>query len=349
MEEKDFKPINFLEIVKKLWNHRKEYYKLLPAVLIIAYLFVACIPRYYQCTICLAPENTNMPASMNTLASSFGLDKSLAKLGNNDAITSYIYPKVVKSKNFTAKLLTVQVTTKDSTLSCNYYTYLRDHQKSPWWSTVIGAIADLFSSNSKDTYNGSESLSSFNLTKQQNDIFVAAQGNVACEIDRSNDLIFITVTDQDPLACAILADSTCMMLQKFIIDYRTSKARVDFNYYQELCEKGKADYEEASRVFASYVDSHNRIALQNSMGKKDALQNDMQMKHNIYNAMEMQKQIAAAKLQEATPAFTVIESASVPVKPAGPKRLYFALAMTIVAFVIKSLIVLLKEKQLSIK
>jgi hypothetical protein len=349
MEEKEFKTINVLEIVKTLWSHRKEYYIPLSATLVIAYLFMASFPRYYQCTVCLAPENTTMPASMNTLASSFGLDRSLTKLGNNDAISSYIYPKVIKSKNFAADLLTVQVTSQDSAINCNYYTYLRDHQKSPWWSSAMEAVMDLFGSKSEDEYNGNKSISTFNLTKRQNALFTAAQNSIACEVDRSNDLIFITATAQDPRICAILADSTCLKLQEFIINYRTNKARIDFNYYEELCKKGKADYNKASRLYAEYVDSHSRIALQVSSGKKDELQNEMQLKHNIYNAIETQKQIAAAKLQEATPAFTVIESASIPMKPAGPKRMYFAIAMTILAFIVRSLIILIKEKQLLIK
>jgi uncharacterized protein involved in exopolysaccharide biosynthesis len=69
----------------------------------------------------------------------------------------------------------------------------------------------------------------------------------------------------------------------------------------------------------------------------------MQLKYNIYTAMNSQMQTAAAKLQEATPAFTVIQSASVPVKPAGPKRVFISLGVMILAFIILSARILMKS------
>ena len=68
----------------------------------------------------------------------------------------------------------------------------------------------------------------------------------------------------------------------------------------------------------------------------EKLENDMQAKYNIYTAMNTQLQAARAKLQEATPAFTIIESASVPVKPAGPKRMIISIVMMILSFIILS-------------
>ena len=102
-EKKDIKPIDFAQVSKKLWAQRKLYYKVLPATLIITYLLMVCIPRYYRCEISLAPETsgTSISGSIESLASSFGLG-SLGKLNSDDAIYAEIYPEVVSSKNFIA-------------------------------------------------------------------------------------------------------------------------------------------------------------------------------------------------------------------------------------------------------
>ena len=55
--------------------------------------------------------------------------------------------------------------------------------------------------------------------------------------------------------------------------------------------------------------------------KESDLENDMQLKFNAYSVMLNQLQMAEAKLQERIPAFTVIQGATVPLKPAGPKRM----------------------------
>ena len=59
--------------------------------------------------------------------------------------------------------------------------------------------------------------------------------------------------------------------------------------------------------------------------------------------MNTQLQQAAAKIQEKTPVFTLIKGAEVPIKPAGPKRMIFALVMTVLAAFILSVIILRKD------
>ena len=57
----------------------------------------------------------------------------------------------------------------------------------------------------------------------------------------------------------------------------------------------------------------------------------------------MQMQTASAKVQEKTPAFTIIQGASVPEKPAGPKRMLFCLGMMVLAVIGVSVYVLRKD------
>ena len=72
--------------------------------------------------------------------------------------------------------------------------------------------------------------------------------------------------------------------------------------------------------------------------------NQMQQKYNIYTTINTQMHSAAAKLQEATPAFTTIQTATVPIKPAGPKRVLTAIALTILVFFGLSGWILIKQR-----
>lgn len=344
MEER--KPIDISNIIKKLWPNRKKYYYVLPATLIITYLFIVCIPRYYSCNVSLAPETdgTSVSGSISSLASSFGIGGSLAKLNSQDAIYAEIYPDVINSKKFIAELMPVEIKTKKGEVKCNYYTYLRDYQKAPWWEFIWGTIREWISPTPKDEYNGKDKISVFELTKLQDDLFKQAQGNIKCTFDKKTEIVSITVYDQDPLVCAIMADSTCKKLQDFIVAYRTSKARIDYEYYKKLCEESKAEYENALNRYASSADAHTKTVMAIYQAKVESLENEMQAKYNIYNSINTQLQTARAKLQEATPAFTIIESASVPIKPAGPKRMIISIAMMILSFFVLSGYILLKSK-----
>ncbi len=344
-EKKDIKPIDFTQIAKKLWPHRKKYYYVLPATLVLTYLFMLFIPRYYACTISLAPETsgTSFSGSLGSLASSIGLGSSLAKMNSQDAIFAEIYPEVIASKKFIAELMPTQVKTQDGEISCNYYTYIRDKQKSPWWSVAMAAVHEWLSPTPKDSLKGDEKISVFNLTKQQNGVFQAVQGKMHCYVDKKTDVVTITVKDQDPLVCATMAEATCQKLQDFIIKYRTNKARIDYEYYKKICDESRLEYEKSLQRYASSADAYTNSVLTTYKAKVEKLENDMQAKYNIYTAMNTQLQAARAKLQEATPAFTIIESASVPVKPAGPKRMIISIVMMILSFIILSGRLLVKK------
>lgn len=345
-EKKDKAPINFVKIAKKLWPHRKKYYYVLPATLIATYLLTLCIPRYYKCTVSLAPEiqGASISGSLGSFASSIGLGSSLAKMASQDAIYSEIYPDVIKSNKFIAELMVVDIKTQKGDVLCNYYTYLRDHQKAPWWTIAREKITNLFKEAKPDTYNGKEILSTFNMSELQTNILGLVQGNIRCSVDKKTDIVSITVTDQDPLVCATIADATCKKLQEFITAYRTNKARIDYDYYHKLCEESKKTYEKSVRDYTSFADANRNAVLVKYTTKESNLENEMQANYNLYTTMKTQMQVAQAKLQEATPAFTVIQSASVPIKPAGPKRMIISIAMMILSFIVLSGWLLLKNK-----
>ena len=63
----------------------------------------------------------------------------------------------------------------------------------------------------------------------------------------------------------------------------------------------------------------------------------MQLKYNAYSTMMTQYQAAKAKVQERTPAFTIVKGAAVPVKASGPKRMIFVLSMLFFAFIATTL------------
>ena len=141
----------------------------------------------------------------------------------------------------------------------------------------------------------------------------------------------ITVTDQDPLICALLADSIKEHLQVFITDYRTKKSRIDYEHYRQLTEEARIAYDKARIAYANYADAHQEVFLQSVKTKKDDLENEMQLKYNVYTALNTRQEAAMAKLQENTPVFTTLTNATVPIKPAGPKRMIFVAVMLFLA------------------
>ena len=114
-------------------------------------------------------------------------------------------------------------------------------------------------------------------------------------------------------------------------------------YYKQLVGEAQASYERARQIYASYSDANQDVILQSVQSKIADLENDMQLKFNTYSNAKNQYDAARAKLQEKTPVFTVLKGASVPTKPAGPKRMIFVLVMEILTIIFLTIWVIRKD------
>jgi uncharacterized protein involved in exopolysaccharide biosynthesis len=72
----------------------------------------------------------------------------------------------------------------------------------------------------------------------------------------------------------------------------------------------------------------------------------MQMQQQIYQQVVAQLQQAEMKVQEKTPAFTTLQSATVPVRKAGPMRAQMCLSILFLAFLVTTGWILYKEDDL---
>lgn len=313
--------------VERLWHdvrkHKKQYYIVLGVTFVFACLYLLSIPNHYKCEVELAPElsRSSSSNSLLSLANSFGVRLG-SNTSNGEALFPTLYPDMVKSTDFKTSLFPIQVHKKDSTRVMTYYDYLLNEQKYPWWSRAIsGTLKFLISLiTSPDSTLEKKQIDPFQLTKEQKAIADLMDKKVSCDVDSKSLVITIIVTDQDPLICATVADSVKAHLQKAITDYRTRKARVDLEYNQKLYKETKARYEKARRDYASFADSNQDLILESVRSRRTDLENEMQIQYNAYTQVAAQLTAASARVQEETPAFTTIQSATVPVKKSGPKR-----------------------------
>lgn len=345
--------IDFNKIFKDLLKHKKLYYKVLPITFVIAAILLLSIPNYYKCEVKLSPEMSGggSKSGLASLASSFGVNLGTSGAGT-EALFPTLYPDLMSSVDFKTSLFEVPVTIEgdkeegeeDRTMS--YYDYLKNEQKKTWWSAAIGGTMKWLISLFKEDEPEKEGIDPFRLTKKQTDIVKAIDKKVVCDVDKKTMVISIEVTDQNALICATMADSVKTRLQKFITDYRTSKARVDLEYYKKVLVEAKDKYDKARDRYAAFADAHRSVITQSAQTKRADLQNEMQMRSQILQQVITQMQEAEMKVQENTPAFTTLQSATVPVFKEGPKRAQLCLIFTFLAFLCTSVYILYKEDDL---
>ena len=335
---KKSKEIDLLAIWLKIWSNQKDLAVFLVASLIIGIIVALSQQKRYVSQVVLAPEATSMGMSQNLsdIAGAIGMD-----LGGGsktvDAIYPEIYPEVFASSDFVVKLFDIPVDVNG--VRKTYYNHLKEDTRIPFWSYPMIWIGNLFASKTKPQ--NKSKVNPFCLTKEQDGICGTIKKNIECQLNKGTNLITIALTDTDPRVAACLADTLQRRLQDYITLYRTQKARNDLYYAKRINKEAKAMYEKARQKYSSFSDANTDVLLKSYQSKIEDLENDMQLKFNSYSQTAQQVQKAEEKVQENTPAFTMIQSASVPLLPSGTPRSMIVVLFLIVGVVCDTFWVLL--------
>ncbi|MCR4809075.1 MAG: chain-length determining protein [Prevotella sp.] len=330
--------IDIQSIISTLRTKKRKFYIILPFVFLFSCIYIFSLPRYYTTDAKLAPEMGGAASggTLGSIASAFGFN--IGDMQTTDAITPLLYPDLLDDNAFVTNLFPIQIETKDGEIKTSYYEYLKRHQKKAWWSSLFSFLK---SNSSEDKSEGE--FNPYSLSKEDAKIVNLIRKNIRLSVDKKTGVITVEVQDQDPRVCKTITDSVMGTLQTFITEYRTTKSRTDYEYYKNLTEEARLDYEKTLKDYALLADANSHASLRSVQLQMDYLENDMQLKFTTYQTLNTQLQAANAKVQERTPVFTILKGAEIPIRPAGPKRMLFVLGMMILASFFISAYILLKE------
>jgi uncharacterized protein involved in exopolysaccharide biosynthesis len=313
--------INLKELLNQLWINWNILIRIVIGFLIIGIIIAFSIPREYTCIVKMAPEGTksSITGNVSNLAAIAGINIGA---GNDDGISLSLYPDVVQSMPFMADLINMQLIIKDNERETNLYNYLHDEEKYPWWNYVLAAPSILINRLrfGKDSISNIH-INPYKLTRKQEKVFEMLKKRISVGIDKKNGIITTRVTLQDPDIAAIVADSLVNKLEKFIIVYRTNKAKQDFDFALKMFIDAKEKYYNAQINFASYMDKNKNVVLESVYVEQERLKNEQTLAYNVYSTLAQQVEKARLKVQEQTPCVTVIEPARVPVKKSNTSKL----------------------------
>lgn len=337
--------IDYGKLFQDLLKHKKLFYKVFAITFVVACVFAISLPSYYKCKVTLSPEmsTSRSSSSLSALASSFGVNLKGALGNNTEALFPTVYPDLMNSTKFMTGLFSIPVTIEgdkkagepDRTMT--YYEYLTTEQKKAWWSAAIGgAGAWIFSFFTDSVPEPDKEVDPFRLTKKQTAVVKALDKKIVCDVDKKTMVISIEVTDQNPVICATMADSVKIRLQKAITDYRTSKARVDLEHNKKLYEEAQERLRQVAEEYARFADGNQKVFLQSVRQKQSELEDKLTVQRGICRQLAGQVQQDEMRVQEATPAFTTLQNATVPVQRDGPVRKKIILVFFFLAFIATS-------------
>ncbi|MDE6430220.1 MAG: chain-length determining protein [Duncaniella sp.] len=356
--DNDEEEIDLLEIASKLWKSRRTIFKYSGIAAIIGLIVAFSIPREYTTTIKLAPElngasSTGGASKLSSLASIAGINLSSATSGA-DAVLPQLYPDVLSSTPFLVGLFDVPVMDSKTHQTYTLYSYIEDHTSGTWWGYLsrlprkaIDGIMSIF--RKEDSEDGNGQLHPFQLTNDQEDVKKALAERIVCSYDKETGINIISVTMQNPLVSALLADTVAAHLQEFITNYRTSKARQDLAYAEQLNKEARKEYYDAQQRLADYLDRNQNLSFYSGQVTRERLTNESNLAFSLFNQTSQQLQMAKAKVQETTPVYATVEPATVPLKPTNTSRLMVLIGFIFFGAVIACAKILFADKISSVK
>ena len=245
MEERKSKKIvvDFIELLKVIGKDKLMMAVFLGIAAVLGLAVAFGTPKEYKASVMLAPESTtgnSLTSNISSIASMVGMDMDFGS--SSDAIYPELYPDLIGSNDFIVSLFPVEVTTKDGSVTTDYYDYLLNHTKKAWYTFPARLLHDIVAKLKTDDvpFTGdSTKVNPFHLSKMQYNIAHKIGKSINCTVDKKTSVITIEVTDQDPVISAVMADSIKNRLQAFITQYRTQKARNDLAYMEKLFMESK--------------------------------------------------------------------------------------------------------------
>lgn len=331
-ENKESKEIDFIGLFLRVLRDWKTLLIFILVFAVIGVIVAINTPKKFTTTVLLAPESSSsgLGGELDTFGQMLGLNMSS---NSSDAIVPELYPNIFTSTNFLLGLYDVKVTMNDYQTEKTYYKHLKADYAPPFWSYPKIWLSKLIKSFSKKKGVPSDTINPFHLSEEQYNICNLMRRNIQCNVDQRTGLVTLTVTDIDEVVAAILADTLTNRLQDYITEYRTKKARNDLEFVEILCEQAKNDYLKAQSEYANFADATMNIYKTKLKAQQDNLESEMLLKQTLYSNVSQQLLVARQRVQERTPAFTIIQEASVAIEASSMSRMLMVIIWSFLGFV----------------
>ena len=331
--------IDWQDLLSKAWRGKKFIITVTVVFMFLGLISALTMTRIYTSKVTLVPElGKSTSSSLSSISSMLGLG-GMTMGSSADAYHVTVYPEVVASTPFVAKMFDMRVTDPKKGIDTTLVGYLSRERFSI--GNVIGYVTkpifSLFSNKEEET-KGNE-LNLFHLTKEQDRIVKTMNKAIQVDVDKKTGETTIQVTMDNPVIAATVADTVCKHLREYIVEYRTRKAREDLENYKKIADESYQRYLKASKAYAYYQDHNRGLILNAVISEGSRLSNELQIASQLYQQMKLQAEMARGKVIDEKPVFAIIQPATVPLLPQN-SRAKVLLIWTFVGFVLSCVWVL---------
>lgn len=347
-EEED--SIDLLALAKKIWAGRKTILigALIGTVLGIATALLTT--KQYTVSTVMVPQvaSKSSAGGLSSLAALAGID--LGSAMSTGEISPLIYPQIVSSTPFQLELMQSKFHFQEVSQPVSLFDYYTHYKKKSVLSSIRkytiglpGVLKKAITGDKKDTLAVSGmDKSLLRLNEEQAEIAKLLEKIIGVEVDAKQGYLTLTVTMNEPLVAAELAQKAQDILQREIIRFKVQKAQADLDFIQGRYDELKARAEGYQVGIAQKSDQYKNLVSSVPQVQSTRLQTQYGIASTVFT--EVAKQLEQAKIQvkRDTPTFTIIQPVVLPNLPSGTSRAVYVVVFLLLGGIVGTGIVLAK-------
>jgi hypothetical protein len=350
--------INLIDLIKLLWNKKMIIFKSVIFFSFIGLFIAVTSEEEYNSYSTMIQQSTGggkaMSGGISDLAAIAGFN--LGSISSSSNIPIALYPRIVNSINFKKELLNSKIVVqglKNDVSLLEYYDSIYEpgilNNIKKYILSVPKFIFSLpskvfrfFQKKIKPDFSSSKNNLNY-ISQKERDYLDLLENNISIDIEELTGLITINGKMSNAISAASLVENAQKILQKTLIKLKIQKSIEKYNFIEKQFLKAEKEFLENQDKLSDYEDSNLNI----STAKANSLLNRIKTKYdisfNVYKQLIQELESQKIQVQEDTPIFTIIESASVPYERSKPQRTSIVIYWIFIGFIISSIYIFLIE------
>lgn len=323
--------IDIMALLRGLWDGRKTIFICLGIFIVLGLVAALSMKRTYSVTTVMVPQMGDAKSGLGGLAALAGFDMGAAS--NNGELSPLIYPQIVSSVPFRLEMMHTPLHYQKCDTLISMFDYAKaKYEKPSVFSYVMkytiglpGVILGSLSSKPKEITlpggNGTDDGAPKPVVVSM-DEYKMLQGMgqvISLDVDKKEGYITMHVNGSEPIQTAELALKAQQLLQDEVTRFRTEKSQSELEYIQARYDEAKAEAERYQMALAGSRDRMQNVVTTSSTVGKERLQSKFNVANTVYLEMAKQLEQAKMKVKKDTPAFSIIEPVTIPMKPSNSR------------------------------
>ncbi len=332
--------IDLLALLQTLWNGRKTVVKFV-AILGLIGLFVALFsPKEYTASTMIVPvASQKTGGSLSGLAAMAGINIGGAE--NGSGISPTLYPNVVESIPFKRELLETPIKVSESAEKITFRKYHEEVYGGgvlAWLKKYTiglpGTLLGWFKESSKEVEILQDTEAIIVISFEEAELMKILEETIEINVNEKDDYVTLSANMPEALAAAQMAEKAQQLLQKYVIKFKSQKAKEQLQFVEERYKEKAEEFRRAEMALARFKDRNRNVATATAMTEEKRLTSEYNLLYSV--CTELAKRVETQKIQvkENTPVFTVIEPVTVPTEKSKPKRALILIIWLFLGFVL---------------